>query len=62
VAAEPGLAALAHGGIAGLIAEAGLALVVASIFLAVWLRERRAVRGRAPEGPARLREDDEASR
>jgi hypothetical protein len=60
VAAQPGLAVLAHGGLAGAIAESALVLVVASVFVVVWLRERRAGRERVPDGPARLREDDEA--
>jgi hypothetical protein len=32
---------VAHGGVAGAIVEALLAISVAAIFLAVWLRERR---------------------
>jgi hypothetical protein len=32
---------IAHGGTAGLIGEIALALGVAVLFLAVWLRERR---------------------
>jgi hypothetical protein len=59
VGALAGLGALAHGGIAGAIAESALVLVVASVFVAVWIRERRGDRERAPEGPARLREDEE---
>ena len=44
---------VAHGGLAGAIAEAFVALAVAAILLAVWLRERR--RGRHDEdGPAEL--------
>jgi hypothetical protein len=49
---------VAHGGVAGAIAESALVLVVASIFFAVWIRERKRGRERAPEGPARLRDDD----
>jgi len=59
MAAQPGLGLLAHGGLAGLIAESALVLVVASVFLAVWLRERRSG-GDRPAGAARLREDDES--
>jgi hypothetical protein len=32
---------LAHGGVAGAIAEASIALLVLAVFVAVWLRERR---------------------
>ena len=39
---------VAHGGTAGAIVEGGLAVTVAVIFLAVWLRERRA-RSRAED-------------
>ena len=35
---------VAHGGVAGAIVEALLAVSVAAIFVAVWLRERRAGR------------------
>jgi len=37
-------ALVAHGGVAGAIIEALLAISVAAVFLAVWLRERRASR------------------
>lgn len=37
---------LAHGGVGGAIVEALLALTVAGLFLAVYLRERRAGRSR----------------
>jgi hypothetical protein len=50
---------LGHGGLVGLIAESAIVLVVGSVFLAVWVRECRARREGAPEGPARLRDDDE---
>jgi hypothetical protein len=53
------LGALAHGGVVGAIAESAIALAVASVFLAVWARARRAAREEVPQGPARLREDDE---
>jgi uncharacterized membrane protein YtjA (UPF0391 family) len=59
VAALAGL--VGHGGVAGAIAESGLAVVVASIFLAVWLRERKAGRGRPP-GAARLTDDEDGHR
>jgi hypothetical protein len=51
VAALPGLVAglVAHGGVAGAIVEALLTLGVAALFLAVWLRERRARDGEPPE-------------
>ena len=35
---------VAHGGVAGAIVEALLAVGVAAVFVAVWLRERRAGR------------------
>ena len=37
---------IAHGGVGGAIVEGALALSVAGVFLAVWLRERRARRSR----------------
>jgi hypothetical protein len=49
---------VAHGGLVGAIAESLIVLAVSAVFIAVWVRERRA--GRAPQGPARLRDDDEA--
>jgi hypothetical protein len=42
---------VAQGGIGGLIAEAVFAVAVVAGFAAVWLRERRARKGR---GPAKL--------
>ncbi len=36
----------AHGGVGGAIVEALLVLGVAAVFVAVWLRERRARKGR----------------
>ncbi len=39
---------IAHGGVGGAIVEAVVVLGVAAIFLAVWLRERRAHK-RPPE-------------
>jgi hypothetical protein len=47
-----------HGGVAGAIAESLVVVAISGVFLAVWIRERRA--GRAHEGPARLRDEDEA--
>jgi hypothetical protein len=35
---------VAHGGVAGAIVEASLAVGIAAVFFAVWLRERRATR------------------
>ncbi len=60
MAALAGLAVVAHGGVAGAIAESFVALAVAGVLVAVWLRERRAARGGAVGGSARLRDDDEA--
>ena len=45
---------LAHGGIYGAIAEAGLALGLGGLFVWVWLRERRRSR---TEGGAEPRDD-----
>jgi hypothetical protein len=39
VAADAGL--IAHGGVGGAIVESLIALTIAAVFLAVWLRERR---------------------
>jgi hypothetical protein len=49
VAALAGVGLLAHGGVGGAFVEALLALSVAGIFLAVYLRERRAGRSREDE-------------
>ena len=38
---------VAHGGVGGAIVEAGLVVGIAAVFVAVWLRERRA--GRADD-------------
>ena len=46
MAALAGLASLAHGGVPGAIAEGMIALAVAGVLGAVWLRERRASRER----------------
>jgi len=40
VAALPGVGLLAHGGVAGAVAEALVVLAVAGVLVAVWLRER----------------------
>jgi hypothetical protein len=58
VAALAGLALVGHGGVAGAIAESVVVVAIGAVFVAVWIRERRA--GRAHEGPARLRDEDEA--
>jgi hypothetical protein len=55
VAAVAGL--IAHGGLAGALVEGLVAVAVAGILVAVWLRERR--RGDVEDGGAGLREDDE---
>jgi hypothetical protein len=49
VAALAGLALLAHGGVGGAIVEALLVLSILGLFLAVYLRERRARRSREDE-------------
>ena len=46
MAALAGLIPLAHGGVGGAIVEALLALSIAGVFLAVYLRERRSGRSR----------------
>jgi hypothetical protein len=48
---------IAHGGTAGAIVEASLVLVVTGVFVAVWVRERRA-RATRGDGPAGLRDDE----
>ena len=40
-------AVLAHGGLAGAIAEGAIALAVVGVFVAIWLRERSARRADA---------------
>jgi hypothetical protein len=47
---------IAHGGTAGAIVEASLLVVVTGVFVAVWVRERRA-RAERGAGPAELRDD-----
>jgi hypothetical protein len=54
-------ALIAHGGVAGAIVEMLLVLAVVGVFVAVWLRERRAGGGREPDEETRLRDDDAAS-
>lgn len=49
---------IAHGGLAGALVEGLVALAVAGILVAVWLRERRRG-GEDDERGAGLREDDE---
>jgi len=48
---------IAHGGLVGGIVESLVVLAVVAVFVAVWLRERRA--RPASRSPARLRDDDE---
>lgn len=43
MAAVAGL--IAHGGVGGAIVETLLVVAIAAVFVAVWLRERRARRG-----------------
>jgi hypothetical protein len=58
VASLSGLGLLvAHGGVAGAIAESLVVFAVSAVLVAVWIRERRS--GRAPGGLARLRDEDE---
>jgi hypothetical protein len=40
---------LAHGGVYGGIAEGGLAVALAGLFIWIWLRERRRSRAEAAE-------------
>ena len=55
--ALPGL--VAHGGVAGAVAEALVGVAVLGLFVAVWLRERKALSDAEPDGPARLRDEEE---
>jgi hypothetical protein len=59
VASLAGLAPVAHGGVGGAIAESLVAVVVASVFGAVWFRARRAPRAHGHDGPAVLRDPDD---
>jgi hypothetical protein len=45
---------IAHGGVAGAIAESVVAIAVIALFVVVWMRERRRSK---PRGAARLRND-----
>jgi hypothetical protein len=56
VAPVTGLALVAHGGIAGAMAEALVAIAVAAVLVAVWIRERRS--GDEAEVTAELTEDE----
>jgi hypothetical protein len=58
--ALPGL--VAHGGVGGAVIEALVGLAILGVFVAVWLRERRVREdaGEGGDGPARLRDADEA--
>ena len=56
MAAVSGLDLLAHGGVAGLIAETSIGLVVAVALGVVWLRERRR-RARGVRPPAAMLDD-----
>jgi hypothetical protein len=47
---------IAHGGVAGAVVEALVALAVLGVLAAVWLRERRGRTRR--RGPAKLRDED----
>ncbi len=57
MAALPGL--IAHGGVLGAIAESFVVVAVAGVFVAVWIRERRARREHSHDGPALLTDRDE---
>jgi hypothetical protein len=52
---------IAHGGVAGAIAESLVGIVVLAIFASVWIRERRARRAGLGRRPAKLRDDEDAS-
>ena len=45
------MSVLAHGGTAGLLIEALVAVTVIAVFAAVWLRERRAGRSHSEDDP-----------
>jgi hypothetical protein len=49
---------LAHGGVAGAIAEAAVGIAVVAVFVAIWLRERSA-RREEEQAKAKLSEPDE---
>ena len=44
MAAVAGLTPVAHGGLAGAVAEAAIAVAIGAVLVAVWIRERRASR------------------
>jgi len=50
---------IAHGGLAGALVEGLVALAVAGVLVAVWLRSRAGGDGDGVAEPAELREDDE---
>jgi mannose/fructose/N-acetylgalactosamine-specific phosphotransferase system component IIC len=50
---------VAHGGVAGAIAESLIAVAVVGIFVAIWIRERRARKEQADDGSASLTDDKE---
>jgi hypothetical protein len=56
MAALAGLEPIAHGGVAGAIVEALVVIAVASVFVAVFFRERRAKREPGHDGHAVLRD------
>ena len=37
-----GVSLLAHGGVGGVVVEVGMIVAILALFVAVWLRERRA--------------------
>jgi hypothetical protein len=59
VAALAGLGLVAHGGVAGAIAESLVVVAIASVFGAVWIRERRARKEHGHDGPAVLRDHED---
>ena len=59
MASLAGLELVAHGGVGGAIAESLVAVAVASVFGAVWLRERRARKEHGHDGPAVLRDRED---
>lgn len=50
---------VAHGGTAGAVVEAALALAVVAVLVAVWLRERHRSRNGEDDGPAELRDGEQ---
>jgi hypothetical protein len=51
---------IAHGGLVGAVVESFVVVAVTSVFVAVWIRERRVRREHGHEGPAVLTDRDEA--